>query len=122
MWVAAVTRSEYVEQILADSLLQLPSIRTMRAANPRYRHTEQHSRIMGGVIGMYVNAVPFLHLWRLRDHRFEKVFLGTCRACACTSRLAWGAPMSIIEMSSGFWGGGRRHRLTRGGPATAAAR
>lgn len=75
-----MTRSEYVEQILADSLLELPAIRTMRAANPRYRHTEQHSRIMGGVIGMYVNAVPFLHLWRLRDHRFEKVFLGNLQS------------------------------------------
>lgn len=74
-------RAEYVERIVAENPMELlPSIRTMRAANPRYQHTEKHSRIMGGVIGLYVNAVPFLHVWRLRDHRFEKVFLGNLQS------------------------------------------
>lgn len=74
-------RAEYVERIVAENPMELlPSIRTMHAANPRYQHTEKHSRIMGGVIGLYVNAVPFLHVWRLRDHRFEKVFLGNLQS------------------------------------------
>ncbi len=74
-------RAEYVERIVAENPMELlPSIRTMRAANPRYQHTEKHSRIMGGVIGLYVNAVPFLHVWRLRDHRFENVFLGNLQS------------------------------------------
>ena len=78
----AVRHPEYVERIIADSLSALPSIRERHAANPRYRHTELHSRAMGGAIGLYVNAAPFLHLRRLRDHRFEKVFLG-CLQSVC---------------------------------------
>lgn len=85
--VAAVTRSEYVEQILADSLLELPSIRNRYRINPRFQETERHVRLIGGGVGMLVNLVPVLHVRRLRNYRFEKVFLGSllhvCLHVAC---------------------------------------
>lgn len=83
----AVIRSESVERVLADSLLGLPSIRGMYRIHPRFRQTERHVRFMGGGIGLLVNMAPFLHLWRLRGHRFERVFLGSlvhvCLHAAC---------------------------------------
>ena len=80
-------RSESVERVLADCLLELPSIRGMYRIHPRFRQTERHVRFMGGGIGLLVNMAPFLHLWRLRGHRFERVFLGSllhvCLHAAC---------------------------------------
>ena len=85
--VAAVTRSEYVEQILTDSLLQLPAIRNRYQTNPRFQETARHVRLIGGGVGLLVNLVPILHVRRLRNYRFEKVFLGSllhvCLHVAC---------------------------------------
>lgn len=82
-----MTRSEYVEQILVDSLLGLPSIRNRYRINPRFQETERHVRLIGGGVGMLVNLVPVLHVRRLRNYRFEKVFLGSllhvCLHVAC---------------------------------------
>ena len=42
---------------------------------------------MSGAVGLVVNMAPVLHLWRVRDHRYEKVFLGSmvnsCWYAAC---------------------------------------
>lgn len=82
-----MTRSEYMEQILADSLLALPSIRNRYRINSRFQETERHVRLIGGGVGMLVNLVPVLHVRRLRNYRFEKVFLGSllhvCLHVAC---------------------------------------
>lgn len=41
--------------------------------------TVRWARMFGGAPGFFVNLIPFAHVWRLREGRFETIFLSSLR-------------------------------------------
>ena len=73
-------RSQGVNRFVQDDHSEsLALVRTIYRDGRSPNTTTRWARMFGGASGFYANLLPFVHVWRLREGRFETIFLCALR-------------------------------------------